>query len=129
MIGYFKHTEGDEWQDLGTVVGRSLSVVEPTDSFKAETPHKASISFELPASALSKELRASLYRKYPKLPRKLKKEIKSFRKLIGLPYKKCSRYELLQSYLMVTEFSPSGNINPAWLTRAGWRASRKEVLQ
>ena len=129
MIGYFKHTEDDKWKELRTVTGTSLSIEEPTDSYKTENPHKASISFELPASALSKELRASLYRKYPKLPRKLKKEIKSLRKLIGLPYKKCSRYELLQSYLMVTEFSPSGNINPAWLTRAGWRASRKEVLQ
>lgn len=127
MIGYFKHTEDDKWKELGTVIGTSLSIEEPTDSYKAENPHKASISFELPASALSKELRALLYRKYPKLPRKLKKEIKSFRKLIGLPYKKCSRYELLQTYLWLCESKPSGNINPAWLTRAGWRASRKEV--
>ena len=124
MIGYFKHKEDNEWQELGTVTGSSLSIEEPTDSFKAETPHKVSISFSLPANAMSKELRAALNVKYPKMPRKLKKKIKGFRKIIGLPYKKCSRLELIRTYIVVWDWGPDYRVNPGWLNRAGWKIKK-----
>lgn len=89
MKAYFKPKEGGEWQPLGDATTNTVSTEAPHRS-EPPLPQKASISFTLPANAMAIELK-KLIRPYPKLPRKLKKEIKSFRKLIGLPCKKCSR--------------------------------------
>ena len=128
MIGYFKPVEGGEWQPLGDVTSNTLYVEGPMPHSEPPLPQKASISFTLPANAMANELK-KLFRPYPKLPRKLKKEIKSFRKLIGLPYKKCSRQALLKTYCVLWLFGPGHDVNPGWLTRAGWKIKKGGVTE
>lgn len=126
MIGYFKPVEGGEWQPIGVVTSNTLHVEGPMPHSERPLPQKASISFTLPGNAMAKELK-KLFRPYPRLPRKLKKEIKSFRKLIGLPCKKCSRLELLRTYCMLWDFGHESDVNPGWLTRAGWKITKGGV--
>lgn len=125
MKAYFKPKAGGEWQPLGDVTTNTVSTEDPHHS-EPPLPQKASISFTLPGNAMAKELKR-LFRPYPKLPRKFKKEIKSFRKLIGLPCKKCSRLELLRTYCMLWNMGPERDVNPAWLTRAGWKITKGGV--
>lgn len=126
MIAYFIPKEGCEWHELGEVTKNTLSVEDPNTISERPLPQKASISITLPGNAMAKEFK-KLIRPFPKLPRKLKKEIKSFRKLIGLPYKKCSRQELIKTYCLIWSFGPEHDVNPAWLTRAGWKIGKGGV--
>lgn len=125
MKVYFKPKAGGEWQPLGAVTTNTVSTEDPHHS-EPPLPQKASISFTLPGNATAKELK-KLFRPYPRLPRKLKKEIKSFRKLIGLPYRKCSRQALLKTYCMLWGFGHESDVNPGWLTRAGWKIKKGGV--
>ena len=124
MNVYFKPVDGGDWQPLGKVTENTVSIEEPHHS-EPPMPQKASISFTLPANAMAIELK-KLIRPYPKLPRKLKKEIKSFRQWLGLSYKKCSRLELIQTCCLLWDMAPGhdGVITPAWLTRAGWTIAK-----
>ena len=124
MKAYFKPKAGGEWQPLGDVTTNTVSTEDPHRS-EPPLPQKASISFTLPANAMAKELKR-LFRPYPKLPRKLKKEIKSCRQWLGQSYKKCSRLELIQTCCLLWDMAPGheGVITPAWLTRAGWAIAK-----
>lgn len=125
MNVYFKPVDGGDWQPLVDVTANAVSIEGP---HRSEPPmqQKASISFTLPGNATAKELK-ELMRPYPKLPRKLKKEIKSFRQWLGMNYKKCSRLELIQTCCMLWDMAPGheGVITPAWLTRAGFKLAKE----
>lgn len=120
MIAYIK-TEGEnEWQKLGTIEG-VFNVEDPFNHYESAPPQEvtASITFE---TKLTREARKRLFRPYPRLPRKLKKEIKSFRRWIGLSHKRCSRLELVKTCCLLWNIAPGheGVITPAWLSKAGW---------
>ncbi len=124
MIAYIKAEGEDKWQKLGTIEG-DINVEDPFNHYESAPAQEvtASISFE---AKLTREARRKLFRPYPRLPRKLKKDIKSFRRWLGLSYKKCSRLELIQTCCMIWDMAPGheGVINPAWLTKAGWTIAK-----
>ena len=124
MEAYFKRKGDDEWQNLGSSGGR-LSVEDPQNHYESAPPQEvtASIKFE---TKLTREARKRLFRPYPRLPRKLKKEIKSFRRLIGLSHKRCSRLELVKTCCLLWDMTPGhdGVVTPAWLAKAGWAIAK-----
>ncbi len=124
MIAYIK-TEGDyEWQNLGSS-GGCLSVEDPQNHYESVPPEKVSVSLAF-ETKLTRDARRRLFRPYPKVPRKLKKEIKSFRRLIGLSHKRCSRLELVYTCCLLWDMAPGhdGVATPAWLTKAGWALAK-----
>lgn len=123
MKAYFKPVDGGEWQELGKVTENSLAIENPTAHYESKKPERKSINirFEISNKHLSRKARRLLFLRYPRLPRKFKKEVKSFRKLLGMHYKKCSKLELLRTALLIWYCCPGHDgINPAWLTRSGW---------
>jgi len=126
MIGYMKPLDGDVWQELGRVEGQSISVEDPTQHYETDVPHSASISITIPAKTLDKKLLKFMSRKYPRLPRKMKKRVKSFRKMLGMSCKKCSREELIRTCCLLWDCAPGheGVDSPAWINRAGWKIRR-----
>lgn len=126
MIAYIKTEGEDKWQNLGTIEG-DINVEDPFNHYEsAPAPAQevtASISFE---AKLTRDARRRLFRPYPKVPRKLKKEIKSFRRLIGLSHKRCSRLELVYTCCLLWDMASGhdGVVTPAWLAKAGWAIAK-----
>lgn len=126
MIAYIKTEGEDKWQNLGSS-GGSLSVEDPQNHYESVPPEKVTVSLAF-ETKLTRDERRRLFSPYPKVPRKLKKKIKSFRRLIGLSHKRCSRLELIRTCCMLWDMAPDheGVITPAWLTRAGWKLERRK---
>jgi len=124
MNVYFKPVDGGDWQPLGKVTEDTVSIEVPHHS-EPPMPQKLSLHFST-YGRLTQEQYNKLFRPYPRLPRKLKKEIKSFRQWLGQSYKKCSRLELIQTCCLLWDMAPGhdGVITPAWLTRAGWAIAK-----
>ena len=124
MTAYFKRKGDDEWQNLGSS-GGCLSVEDPQNHYESVPPEKVTVSLAF-ETKLTRDARRRLFRPYPKVPRKLKKEIKSFRRLIGLSHKRCSRLELVMTCCMIWNMAPGhdGVVTPAWLAKAGWAIAK-----
>ena len=119
MNAYFKPVDGGDWQPLGKVTENTISIEEPHHS-EPPMPLKVSLHFRS-YGRLTQEQYNKLFRPYPKVPRKLKKEIKSFRRLIGLSHKRCSRLELVMTCCLLWDMASGhdGVVTPAWLAKAG----------
>ena len=126
MIAYIKTEGEDKWQNLGSS-GGCLSVEDLQNHYESVPPEKVTVSLAF-ETKLTRDERRRLFRPYPKVPRKLKKKIKSFRRLIGLSHKRCSRLELIHTCCMLWDMATGheGVITPAWLTRAGWKLERRK---
>ncbi len=124
MIAYIKTEGEDKWQNLGSS-GGCFSVEDPQNHYESVPSEKVTVSLAF-ETKLTRDARRRLFRPYPRLPRKLKKEIKSFRRWLRMSYKKCSRLELIQTCCMIWDMAPGheGIITPAWLTKAGWAIAK-----
>lgn len=124
MNAYFKPKEGGEWQPLGLVTENTVSIEVPHHS-EPLMPLKVSLHFRT-YGRLTQEQYNKLFRPYPRLPRKLKKEIKSFRQRLGLRYKKCCRLELIQTCCLLWDMAPGhdGVVTPSWLAKTGWAIAK-----
>lgn len=124
MITYIKTEGEDKWQKLDTIEG-DINVEAPFNHFVSVPPEKVTVSLAF-ETKLTRDARRRLFRPYPKVPRKLKKEIKSFRRLIGLSHKRCSRLELVYTCCLLWDMAPGhdGVVTPAWLAKAGWAIAK-----
>ena len=126
MNVYFKPTSSSPWQPLGNVTHNSISGDVTSNHYESVPPQKIHVAFAF-SGRMTQEQYNKLFKPYPRIPRKLKKEIKSFRRWLRMSYKKCSRLELIQTCCMIWDMAPGheGVITPAWITRAGYKLERR----